>query len=236
MRLDKYLSNEGIGSRKEVKIYIEEGNVYVNGLLVTKAKQEIDPSKDKILLINKEQISEDYLYLMMNKPGGYICQTKSLSRKTVIDLLPKNLQDKDLSPAGRLDFDTEGLVILTNDGTFLQKIIHPSSKIYKKYYARVDKALQKTDIEKFEKGIYFTPENIRSLPSKLEIISPYEAYVYIKEGKYHQVKRMFSACDKKVIYLKRVAIGSLSLDKNLKKGGYRELTFEEINLLRGEFD
>mgnify|MGYP001164614670 FL=1 len=236
MRLDKYLANKGLGSRKEVKIYIEEGNVYVNDVLVTKAKKEIDPEKDKIILKNKEKISQDYLYLMMNKPKGYICQTKSYKRKTVIDLLPKDLQDKDLSPAGRLDYDTEGLVILTNDGIFLQNIIHPDSHIYKKYYARVDGVLEEEDIKRFKEGIYFKEENYTTLTSKLEILSDHECLVYIKEGKYHQVKRMLRACGKEVLYLKRLAIGPVNLDEKLKKASYRPLTEEEISLLRADFD
>ncbi|MDD7305482.1 MAG: pseudouridine synthase [Peptoniphilaceae bacterium] len=236
MRLDKYLANKGLGSRKEVKKYIEEENVYINGLLVTKANKEINPEKDKLVLKNKDKISKDYLYLMMNKPSGFICQTKSLSKKTVIDLLPKDLQKKDLSPAGRLDLDTEGLVILTNDGLFLQKIISPSSTIYKKYYARVDKAMEEADIKKFEEGIYIKEENYKCLAAKLEIISPKECYVYIREGKYHQVKRMLKACGKKVLYLKRLAIGKVYLDKNLKSGSYRKLSDEEIYLLKKDFD
>lgn len=236
MRLDKYLANKGLGSRKEVKEYIENGNVYINDILVTKAKKEIDPEKDRIVLKDKEKIKEDYLYLMMNKPSGYICQTKSLSRKTVIDLLDKDLQKMNLSPAGRLDFDTEGLVILTNDGIFLQNIINPESHIYKKYYARVDKDLEEEDIKRFEKGFYFEEENHFTLPSKLEIISPRECFVYIKEGKYHQVKRMLKACGKQVTYLKRIAIGPVFLDKNLNKGAYRSLTDEELDLLKKEFD
>lgn len=236
MRLDKYLANMGIGSRKEVKKYIEEGNVYINDIIVTKSKKEIDPDNDHLVLKNKEKISENYLYLMMNKPSGVICQTKSLSRKTVIDLLPKNLQDRNLSPAGRLDFDTEGLVILTNDGSFLQNIINPEKNIYKKYYAKVDKNLEESDIERFEEGFYFKEENHMTLPSKLEIISPCECYVYIKEGKYHQVKRMLKACGKEVTYLKRIAIGDLVLDKDLLKGDHRVLSDQELEVLRKEFE
>src|SRR5699024_4402800 len=154
-------------------------------------------------------------------------QSKSLSRKTVIELLPKHLQDMNLSPAGRLDFDTEGLVLLTNDGIFLQNIIHPNKNIYKKYYARVDKNLEESDIERFKKGFYFKEENHTTLPSKLMIISPLECYIYIKEGKYHQVKRMLKACGKEVTYLKRMAIGDLTLDEGLAKGSYRPLTDRE---------
>lgn len=235
MRLDKYLANKGLGSRKEVKSFIEDGNVYVNGREVRKAKKEIDLGKDEIVIKNEGELLKSYTYLMMNKPSAYICQTKSLRRKTVIDLLPNDLKEQGLSPAGRLDMDTEGLVILTNDGIFLQKIIQPSSNIYKKYYARVDRALEIYDIEKFKKGIYIKEENYTTLTSKLEIISPYECFVYIKEGKYHQVKRMLKSCGKKVLYLKRFAIGPLNLDENLKKGEYRYLTKEEIDLLKAEF-
>lgn len=236
MRLDKYLSNKGLGSRKEVKKYIEEGNVIINGKVVKKAKTIFDPKKDKLYIKNKDIIKDNYIYLMMNKPKGVICQTKSLSRKTVIDLLDNNLKDKDLSPAGRLDLDTEGLVLLTNDGRFLQNIINPESNIYKKYYVKVDGNLEKEDIEQFKKGFYFKEEDHHTHPSKLEIIDPKTAFVYIKEGKYHQVKRMMKSCGKKVSYLKRVAIGDLNLDEDLKKGQYRHLTDEELSLLLREFD
>lgn len=236
MRLDKYLANKGVGSRKEVKEYIEKGNVYINDILVTKAKKEFNPQIDHIILKNEEKISQNYTYLMMNKPSGVICQTKSLSRKTVIELLPKHLQDMNLSPAGRLDFDTEGLVLLTNDGIFLQNIIHPNKNIYKKYYARVDKNLEESDIERFKKGFYFKEENHTTLPSKLMIISPLECYIYIKEGKYHQVKRMLKACGKEVTYLKRMAIGDLTLDEGLAKGSYRPLTEQELEVLKKSFD
>lgn len=232
MRLDKYLSNIGIGSRKEVKKYIEDGYVFVNGKNIRKSKTEVDLNIDKIVLNNKEIITANYIYLMVNKPKSIICQTKSLSRKTIIDILPNNLQKMDLSPAGRLDYDTEGLVILTNDGKFLQDIIDPNKNIFKKYYARVDKKLNQFDIEKFKKGFYLEKEDHYTLESKLEIIGDYECYVYIKEGKYHQVKRMLGFCGKEVLYLKRISIGSLSLDESLEKGKYRQLTDFEIENLK----
>lgn len=232
MRLDKYLSNMGIGTRKEVKKYIEDGNVFVNDKVVIKAKQEIDEFRDKIELKNRQVISADYVYIMLNKPKGYISASKSHRKKTIIDLLDESLQNKGLSPAGRLDIDTEGLIILTNDGKFLQNIIVPDKNILKKYYARVDKELENDDIIKFENGIYLKENNYLCLSAKLEIISPFECFVYIREGKYHQVKRMLSSCGKNVTYLKRISIGSLVLDENLKLGSYRMLTSDEVNKLK----
>lgn len=236
MRLDKYLANKKIGSRKEVKEFIEDGNVFVNGRMVSKARMEVDPDNDKIVLKNKEKIRQSYIYLMVNKPKGYICQSKSLRRKTVIDLLSEDFRNKNLSPAGRLDYDTEGLVILTNDGNFLQNIISPQKNIYKKYYAKVDKKLEKSDVEKFARGIYFPDENYTTKKAKLEIINDLECYVYIKEGRYHQVKKMLSLCGKNVIYLKRLAIGSLKLDNKLALGEYRPLSKDEYENLLKEFD
>lgn len=232
MRLDKYLSNQGLGTRKEVKKYIENGNVSLNGEVIFNYKKKVDLDRDQIHLENMDSISKDYLYIMMNKPKGYISARKGYKKKTVIDLLDDKLKEMDLSPAGRLDIDTEGFVFLTNDGKLLQDIISPESKVTKKYYARVDKELEEADIKKFQEGIYIMEENYRCLPADLEIISPFECYVYLHEGRYHQVKRMLAACGKNVTYLKRLAIGPIKLDENLKSGDYRLLSEIELKRLK----
>lgn len=233
MRIDKYLSNSGVGSRKEVKQYIKDGLVLLNGEVVKKPTIDVDEKNDKIKFRNEELIYQKYIYIMMNKPKGYISATKDYN-ETVIDLLDDKYKDKNLFPAGRLDKDTEGLVLLTNDGKLSHELLSPKKKVVKKYYAKVDNKLEKDDIKKFEDGILLENENYLTMPAKLEILSDYECFVYIKEGKYHQVKRMLKSCGKEVIYLKRISIGSLVLDENLKLGEYRELSEEEVKLLSNE--
>lgn len=233
MRIDKYLANMGVGTRKEVKDYISKGFILVNGEVVKKATQQINENEDKIEYKNQEIIYKPYIYLMLNKPQGVISATKDYS-KTVIDLLEKKYKNKDIFPVGRLDKDTEGFLLLTNDGKLAHELLSPKKKVNKKYFVRVEKELKKEDIQVFENGVYLDKENYLTKPAKLEILSDNEAFVTIQEGKYHQVKRMFHAVDNSVIYLKRISMGELSLDENLKLGEYRELTDEEINLLKGE--
>ena len=233
MRIDKYLANMGVGTRKEVKDYISKGFILINGEVVKKATQQINENEDKIEYKNQEIIYKPYIYPMLNKPQGVISATKDYS-KTVIDLLEEKYQNKDIFPVGRLDKDTEGFLLLTNDGKLAHELLSPKKKVNKKYFARVEKGLKKEDIQVFENGVYLDKENYLTKPAKLEILSDNEAYITIQEGKYHQVKRMFHAVDNSVIYLKRISMGELSLDENLKLGEYRELTDEEINLLKGE--
>ena len=233
MRIDKYLANMGVGTRKEVKDYISKGFILINGEVVKKATQQINENEDKIEYKNQEIIYKPYIYLMLNKPQGVISATKDYS-KTVIDLLEEKYQNKDIFPVGRLDKDTEGFLLLTNDGKLAHELLSPKKKVNKKYFAKVEKGLKKEDIQVFENGVYLDKENYLTKPAKLEILSDNEAYITIQEGKYHQVKRMFHAVDNSVIYLKRISMGELSLDENLKLGEYRELTDEETNLLKGE--
>lgn len=230
MRIDKYLSNMGIGSRKEVKDYIKKGYVLVNDQVVTKPTFQVKENEDTVKFNKKEIIYKEYTYIMMNKPQGVISATRD-REDTVIDLLNEKYHNKDIFPAGRLDKDTEGLVLLTNDGRLAHDLLSPKKNIVKKYYAKVDNKLEKSDIDSFRKGIYLEKENYLTLAADLEIISDYEAYVYIKEGKYHQVKRMLSSLGKNVVYLKRISIGPLILDEDLDLGQYRELTEKEVNSL-----
>ncbi len=233
MRIDKYLANMGVGTRKEVKDYISKGFILVNGEVVKKVTQQINENEDKIEYKNQEIIYKPYIYLMLNKPQGVISATKDYS-KTVIDLLEEKYQNKDIFPVGRLDKDTEGFLLLTNDGKLAHELLSPKKKVNKKYFVRVEKEIKKEDIQVFENGVYLDKENYLTKPAKLEILTDNEAFVTIQEGKYHQVKRMFHAVDNSVIYLKRISMAELSLDENLKLGEYRELTDEEINLLKGE--
>lgn len=231
MRIDKLLANMNIGSRKEVKKYIKDGAISVNGNIVTKPTFQVNEDIDEITFNNEKIIYEKYLYLMMNKPQGFISATEGYNEKTVIDLLDEQYKDRGLFPAGRLDKDTEGLVFLTNDGRLAHNILSPKKGVWKKYYAEVDNDLEVSDIKNFEKGIFIKEDNYFSKPAKLEILSDRSCYVYLSEGKYHQVKRMLSALGKNVIYLKRISIGSLFIDENLKLGEYRKLTVEELDNL-----
>lgn len=231
MRIDKYLSNSGIGTRKEVKQYIKNGLILLNDKVVLKSTQQVDENKDKIKFKNQEIIYKKYIYLMMNKPQGYISATKDYN-DTVLDFLDEKFQNKDIFPVGRLDKDTEGLLILTNDGKLAHELLSPKKKVDKKYYAKVDNILSEEDIDKFKDGIYLEKEQYLTMPAKLEIISNFECYVYIKEGKYHQVKRMLKSCGKEVLYLKRISMGNVNLDETLDLGQYRELTEKEIEILK----
>lgn len=233
MRIDKYLANMGVGTRKEVKEYISKGFILLNGEVVKKPTQQVNENEDKIEYLNQEIIYKPYIYLMLNKPQGVISATKDYS-ETVIDLLEEKYQNKDIFPVGRLDKDTEGFLLLTNDGKLAHELLSPKKNVNKKYFAKLENKLKKDDIQVFENGVYLEKENYLTKPAKLEIISDYEAFVTIQEGKYHQVKRMFHAVDNEVIFLKRISMGELSLDENLKPCEYRELTDEEINLLKDE--
>lgn len=232
MRIDKFLSNMGLGSRKEVKEFIKKGLIKVNGLVISKGTEKIDPDKDQVSFDNSLIEYERYSYLMLNKPQGYISATQAYGEKTVIDLLEEKYKNRGIFPAGRLDKDTEGLIFLTNDGRLAHNLLSPKKAVVKKYYAKVDRPLENKDIQKFETGIYLDTEQYLTLPAKLEIISDYECFVYIEEGKYHQVKRMLASCGKNVTYLKRLSIGPLILDEGLELGQYRKLTGDEISSLR----
>lgn len=232
MRIDKLLSNMGIGSRKEVKEYIKKGMVLVNGIVVKKATDKVDENHDKITFNNEDLIYEKYTYIMMNKPQGVISASEGYTQETVIDLLDERYHNRGMFPAGRLDKDTEGLVLLTNDGRLAHSILSPKRGVTKKYYAKVDQKLDQEDIVAFNKGIYLEKEQYMTRPADLEILSEYECFVFIEEGKYHQVKRMLSSRGKNVTYLKRLAIGPLVLDETLELGEYRDLLDDELEKLK----
>lgn len=229
MRIDKLLSNMGIGSRKEVKDYIKSGLVEVNGKVITKPTEKVDEDKDEITFKNENITYKKYFYLMLNKPQGVISASVGYSQETVVDLLDDKYQNKGIFPAGRLDKDTEGLVLLTNDGILSHNLLSPKKGIVKKYYAKVEGNLNPELVDEFKKGIYLKADQYLTRPATLEIFSTDECYVYIEEGKYHQVKRMLANFGNTVIYLKRLEIGSLVLDDSLGIGEYRELTDEELN-------
>ncbi|WP_055227341.1 pseudouridine synthase [Clostridium baratii] len=234
-RLDKIISNLGYGSRKEIKAIARKGLIEVDGVIVKDSSMNVDPEKSVIKINGEEIFYREYIYLMMNKPDGVISATHDNRDETVIDLLEIDHQAFDPFPVGRLDKDTVGLLLLTNDGELNHRLISPKWKVDKVYYAKIDKKVTEKDIEAFKKGITLDDGYVCK-EAKLEILNSSdegsEINLTIQEGKFHQVKRMFEAVDKKVVYLKRIEFGGLSLDEELEEGEYRELTEEELAQLK----
>ena len=220
-RLDKVLSNLGYGTRKEIKQVVRKGLIEVNGEIVKDNGMQIDPEVDKVLVNGEEIFYRKYIYLMMNKPDGVISATFDNRDETVIDLLEIEHQVFEPFPVGRLDKDTVGLLLLTNDGELNHRLISPKWKVDKVYYAKIDKKVTEADIKKFKNGITLD-DGYTCKEAKLEILessdSGSEVMITIQEGKFHQVKRMFEAVDKSVVYLKRVEFGTLQLDEDLEEG------------------
>ena len=234
-RLDKIISNLGYGSRKDVKTFAKKGLIEVDGVIVKDNGMNVDPEKS-IIKINGEEISyRKNIYLMMNKPDGVISATRDNRDETVIDLLELDHQNFEPFPIGRLDKDTVGLLLLTNDGELNHRLISPKWHVDKVYYAKIDKKVDENDIVAFKNGIKLD-DGYKCLEAKLEILASdddeSEIRLTIQEGKFHQVKRMFEAVGKNVIYLKREEFGGLLLDPELEEGEYRELTDEELSVLR----
>lgn len=230
MRLDKFLSACGCGTRKEVKGLVKSGVVAVDGIPEKDPGKSVDASS-AVTVNGKKLIYREFVYLMMNKPQGYISATEDRQYPVVTELLDEEYARFEPAPAGRLDLDTEGLLILTNDGSFNHELTSPKKNVYKKYFAILDKPADEQDIEAFRAGMAFKDFTAKSALLKL---CPEQNYVYISiaEGKFHQVKRMCERVGKQVLFLKRVAIGALRLDESLAPGEYRELTEEELALLR----
>ena len=227
-RLDKVLSSQNVGSRKEIGMMAKKGRITVNGVVVKKADQKVDPEQDVIAVDGVEITFQRFVYYMMHKPAGVLSAARDSRAETVVDLLPPEMVRRDLFPAGRLDKDTEGLLILTDDGDFAHRMLSPKKQIYKEYHARLDHPVGEVDVELFAKGLELS--DMTCLPAKLRILEDEaEPLVSIEicEGKFHQVKRMFAARGCTVTYLKRVRIGSLRLDETLEKGQTRALTEAE---------
>ncbi|WP_300383733.1 pseudouridine synthase [Clostridium sp.] len=234
-RLDKILGNLGYGSRKEIKQAARKGTIEVNGIVVKDSGAQVDPETDKIFVNGEEIFYRKYIYLMMNKPDGVISATFDNRDETVIDLLEVEHQVFDPFPIGRLDKDTVGLLLLTNDGELNHRLIAPKWKVDKIYYAKIDANITERDIDRFKKGLTLD-DGYTCKEAVLEIIKAgdeeSEIMLTIQEGKFHQVKRMFEALNKNVTYLKRLEFGTLKLDENLEEGEYRELTEEEVAILK----
>ena len=232
MRLDKYLAEMGVGTRQEVKKQIRQGKAAVNGTVVKAADTKIDETCDEVTISGRNISYVSYEYYMLNKPAGVVSATEDRRDTTVIDLI-KEKKRKDLFPVGRLDKDTEGLLLITNDGELAHRLLSPKKHVDKVYYAKVQGKVDESDVKAFADGVDIgddTPvksADLRILKSGEES----EIELTITEGRFHQVKRMFHAVGKEVIYLKRLSMGSLALDKTLTKGEYRSLTEEEIKKL-----
>ena len=234
-RLDKVLSNLGYGTRKEVKYMVKKSMIEVNDVVVKDSGLAIEPEKCKIKVNGEEVNYRKYIYIMMNKPSGVISATFDNYDKTVIDLLDEEYRIFDPFPVGRLDKDTEGLLLITNDGELNHRLISPKWHVDKKYYAEINKPVSDDDVNAFSQGIVLD-DGYKCLPGKLNIIKSAEngseVEVIIHEGKFHQVKRMFESLGKEVVFLKRTNFGPLELDSALKEGSYRELSQEEVSILK----
>ena len=232
IRLDKYLADMGIGTRTEVKKFIHAGRIQVDGQTIKKPESKVDTEAQQICFDGIPVHYREYEYYMLHKPAGVVSATKDKKEKTVLDLL--NIQKrKDLFPVGRLDKDTEGLLLITNDGALAHRLLAPGKHVDKVYFACVEGKVTDGDIIAFSQGLDIGDPD-PTLPAKLEILTSddvSEILLSIQEGRFHQVKRMFEAVGKKVIYLKRLSMGTLHLDETLPKGGFRALTEQEIKKL-----
>ncbi|MGP4062639.1 pseudouridine synthase [Halobacillus sp. H74] len=234
MRIDKMLANMGYGTRKEVKGLLKGGNVRVNGQPEKSAKAHVNPENDQVTVMGEEVEYREYIYLMLNKPGDLISATEDAHETTVIDILQPEDQVFDPFPVGRLDKDTEGLLLITNDGQLNHRLTSPKKDVGKTYFALIEGKVTAEDVEKFNAGVTLD-DGYQTKPGHLEILlsdEVSEIELTITEGKFHQVKRMFEAVDKTVTYLKRTKVGKLELDEELDLGEYRELTEEEIGYLK----
>ncbi|MFZ5985845.1 MAG: pseudouridine synthase [Bacillota bacterium] len=233
-RVDKILSNFGYGTRKEIKQLVKCGAVKVDGIIVKDSGIHVDPNESSIEVSGEILKYREYIYVMMNKPQGVISATYDNKLRTVVDILPNEYKCFDLFPAGRLDIDTEGLLLMTNDGQLAHELLSPKKHVPKRYYAIIDGNVTESDVEAFKEGVVLD-DGYKTLSSNLLILKSgdiSEIEIVIFEGKFHQVKRMFEAVGKKVKYLKRVEMGKLKLDETLETGQCRELTDEEISLLK----
>ena len=229
MRLDRFFSSQSLASRKEVKALVRQGRITVNGETVKISDIQIDPECDIILLDGKNVFYKEHIYIMLNKPQGVVSATEDRQHRTVLDLVPPQLYRSGLFPAGRLDSDTEGFVLLTDDGDFAHRILSPKKHVPKTYEAVLDRPVNQTDIALFREGVTLSDGTV-CMPAQLRVLKegPHPlAEIVLREGKYHQIKRMFAACGKKVLFLKRTGIGGLFLDPALKPGECREILHKE---------
>lgn len=233
MRLDKYLGNMGCGSRKELKILIKKGRASVNGQVEKDPGKHVHPDKDQVEFMGQNIGYKPLVYIMLHKPDGYVSATEDSRERTVLEFI-KGYEHYELFPVGRLDKDTEGLLILSNDGKMAHNILSPKKHVPKKYYAVIDGKVTEDDIKAFKEGVTLD-DGYETMPASLNILksdTESEIELTIMEGKFHQVKRMFESVGKKVTYLKRIQMGALKLDEDLELGDYRELSEDELQALQ----
>ena len=229
-RLDKVIGSQTSYSRKDVKELIRKKRIKVNDEIVLKSDIKIDPNNDVILIDNKELKVKEYIYLMLNKPKGYVSATEDKNDKTVLDLVPEEYRHRDLFPAGRLDKDTTGLMIITDDGTFAHNILSPGKHISKTYNVTIDIPMTEEMVQGFKDGVQLIDGECKT--ASLEITGQYTGIVILTEGRYHQIKRMFGCYKAKVIELERIAMGNFYLPEDLAQGECREFTEEELKKVR----
>lgn len=230
MRLDKYLSDMGIGTRSEIKKEIKAGRVTVNDKAVKDPGFKVKDD-DAVSYCGHAVKYEEFVYYMLNKPAGVISATEDPREETVVDLINEQKR-KDLFPVGRLDRDTEGLLLITNDGELAHRLLSPKHHVDKTYYAKLSEIADDSDVTLFREGLILT-DGMECMPADLEILDPPdEVLITIREGKFHQIKRMFQSVGNEVIYLKRLSMGPLELDSELPAGLYRRLNQDELDALK----
>ena len=231
-RLDKFLSNQMNISRNDAKELIKKRFVTVNGDTAKLFDMKIDPERDAVSSEGKDVTYREHIYIMLNKPAGVVCATRDKLSETVLELIPEELRREGLFPAGRLDKDTVGFILITDDGGFAHDILSPKKHVDKKYFVILEKNITENDIELLKSGITIEVGE-KCLPAEAVTAGKQnEIFLTLREGKYHQVKRMAEALGNRVLYLKRVSIGGLALDENLREGECREITKEELMLLK----
>ena len=235
IRIDRFLCHMGIGSRSEIKKFLKTCRVKLNGKFEKSPNTQVDIDKDEILFDDEIVIYKEFTYLMLNKPKDYISATFDPKLPTVLELLEFPYSNMELFPVGRLDIDTTGFLILTNDGKFSYNVTNPKKKVNKKYLVTLRDDISSNQIESLENGIYFEKEDFTTENAKVEEISKREIYLTISEGKFHQVKKMFLCVGVKVTYLKRIRFGEFVLDEALAPGEYRELNEAELQLVKTYF-
>ena len=233
-RIDKLLASTGRWSRREVKQLIKEGRVLLDGAPATGPEQKLDPETSRLQVDGEEAAIKKYTYIMMNKPAGVLSATEDVRQKTVLDLLPPELRRRNLFPVGRLDKDSRGLLLLTNDGNLAHRLLSPKKHVEKVYYIRTEAPLTPEDQTAFAEGVTLS-DGTACLPAKLELLGDgSEALVTLHEGKFHQIKRMTASRGTAVCQLKRISMGTLVLDQTLKEGEFRTLTREEVLKIGGK--
>lgn len=235
-RLDRVLSNFGFGTRSEIRQMVKNGIVKVDGAVVKDNGMQVSPDSCIIDVDGEILNYREFIYVMMNKPAGVISATEDSKQKTVLDILPEEFKCFDLFPAGRLDIDTEGLLLLTNDGKLAHELLSPKKHVPKRYYALIDGVVGEDVAEGFKEGVILE-DGYKAMPAELFILKAgqrSEIELVLHEGKFHQVKRMFEAVGRKVLFLKRIRMGGLDLDPMLAPGECRELTPEEVGMLKAD--